>query len=75
VVLGQESTGKSSILERLAMMSLFPRAETICTRVPIHVRMRNTATATATTPTTEAFNERTRTTEDGPGVNGGDRDN
>ncbi len=64
VVLGQESTGKSSILERLAMMTLFPRAEIICTRVPIHVRLRNSAEAAA--PTIEVFNERTGATEDGP---------
>ena len=41
VVMGQESSGKSSVLERLAMMSIFPRDKTLCTRMPIHVRLRN----------------------------------
>ena len=44
VVLGAESSGKSTILERLAMMSIFPRDANICTRLPIHVHMRRTAT-------------------------------
>jgi len=42
VVLGAESSGKSTILERLALMSIFPRADNICTRIPIHVRLRRT---------------------------------
>ena len=64
VVIGQEGTGKSSILERLAMMSLFPRAEGICTRVPIHVRLRNAEVAQA--PSLEVFNVATNTSEEGP---------
>ena len=31
-VIGNESSGKSTILERLLMMSIFPRGEEICTR-------------------------------------------
>ena len=31
-VVGNESSGKSTILERLLMMSIFPRGEDICTR-------------------------------------------
>jgi hypothetical protein len=31
-VIGNESSGKSTILERLLMMSIFPRGEDICTR-------------------------------------------
>ena len=39
-VIGEESSGKSSILERLSMMSIFPSDINICTTVPIYVRMR-----------------------------------
>ena len=31
-VVGQESTGKSSVLERITMLPLFPRGEDIVTR-------------------------------------------
>jgi len=40
VCIGEESSGKSSTLERIAMMPVFPRHETLCTRVPIELRMR-----------------------------------
>jgi hypothetical protein len=36
VVIGQESSGKSTILERLAIMPIFPRDRKLCTRMPIH---------------------------------------
>ena len=42
VVIGSESSGKSSLLERLAMMPILPTAEGICTRLPIYIRLRNT---------------------------------
>ena len=45
IMIGSENTGKSSVLERLALMSIFPRAEGLCTRLPIHARLRRTATA------------------------------
>lgn len=41
VVIGQESSGKSSVLESLAMMPLFPRDKNICTRMPIRLKMRH----------------------------------
>jgi hypothetical protein len=41
VVMGNESSGKSTILERIAMMPLFPVGENICTRLPIEVRLRH----------------------------------
>ena len=41
VVLGQESAGKSTVLERLAMMSIFPMHEDVCTRCRVEVRLRN----------------------------------
>ena len=66
VVVGEESSGKSSVLERLMMMPLLPRAENICTRLPIHVRLRRTAQAEP--PKLEVFNVRTKTTERGPYV-------
>ncbi len=40
VVVGNENCGKSSVLERLCMMPIFPRDEELCTRIPIHVRLR-----------------------------------
>lgn len=42
VVVGEESSGKSTLLERLLMMSLFPRADGVCTRARIQVRLRHT---------------------------------
>ena len=42
VVIGNEKTGKSTLLERLCMMPLFPHAEEICTRMRIQVRLRRT---------------------------------
>ena len=44
VVFGQESCGKSTILERIAMVPLFPKGDDICTRLPILVQLRNTTT-------------------------------
>jgi len=40
VVIGDESAGKSTVLEQLIRMPLFPRKQVFCTRLPIHVRMR-----------------------------------
>jgi GTP-binding protein EngB required for normal cell division len=40
VVVGNENAGKSSVLERLCMIPIFPRDEQLCTRMPIHVRLR-----------------------------------
>jgi len=42
VVVGQESSGKSSVMERLAMRPAFPTGEDFTTRMPIHMRMRHT---------------------------------
>jgi len=39
IVLGEESSGKSSVLERLSMCEFFPRSEGICTRMPIEFEM------------------------------------
>ena len=63
-VIGAESTGKSSVLQRLLMMALFPTAEGICTRLPIHVRLRNRKEARA--PSLEVYNVLTNKTVDGP---------
>mmetsp|Transcript_5089 Transcript_5089/g.14213 ORF Transcript_5089/g.14213 Transcript_5089/m.14213 type:complete len:299 (-) Transcript_5089:221-1117(-) len=41
VVLGGESSGKSTLLARLTMMPLFPAHDQLCTRLPIHVRLRH----------------------------------
>ena len=40
VVLGDESGGKSTVLEHLIKMPLFPRKVAFCTRLPIHVHLR-----------------------------------
>ena len=53
VMIGQESSGKSSILERLCMMPIFPRGEDICTRLPIHVRLRHATSDRALPPRLE----------------------
>ena len=41
VVFGNETSGKSSLLERLAMMPLLPRGEGTCTRLPIVLKLRH----------------------------------
>jgi GTPase SAR1 family protein len=41
VVVGSESAGKSSTLERIAGLSLFPRDAKICTRMPIKLSLIN----------------------------------
>jgi GTP-binding protein EngB required for normal cell division len=43
VVVGNESIGKSTLLERLAMMPLFPRGERRCTRMKVEIRLRRGA--------------------------------
>jgi len=43
VVFGQESCGKSTILERIAMVPLFPKGDNICTRLPILVSLRHSS--------------------------------
>mmetsp|Transcript_12257 Transcript_12257/g.30766 ORF Transcript_12257/g.30766 Transcript_12257/m.30766 type:complete len:695 (+) Transcript_12257:357-2441(+) len=60
VMIGQESSGKSTVLERLAMMAIFPRGDEICTRMPVHVRLRNVEQCQAAT------NKRDNITEEGP---------
>lgn len=40
IVCGQESTGKSSVLERLCMFPFFPRDHGITTRMPVRLRLR-----------------------------------
>ncbi len=45
VVIGDESTGKSSLIERIAMFSFFPRGnkshqQSLCTRMPIKLCMK-----------------------------------
>ena len=42
IVLGDESTGKSTILEQLANIPIFPRKRRFCTRLAVHVRLRRT---------------------------------
>ena len=37
---GAESTGKSTILERIAMLPIFPEGKDLCTRMAVDVRLR-----------------------------------
>jgi GTP-binding protein EngB required for normal cell division len=61
VVVGNENSGKSSQLERLCMMPIFPHDEAICTRLPIEVRLRR---GPVNAPRLESFNVRTRKVEE-----------
>lgn len=68
VVVGQESSGKSTLLERVAMMSIFPRlveeaVGNTCTRVRIEVQLRNSSEQH--TPTLQIINAETRDPCDG----------
>ena len=40
VVMGNQSAGKSTLLERLCMMRLFPRKRALCTSVPVVISIR-----------------------------------
>ena len=44
LLIGNESSGKSSLADRLGMMPLLPRGEGTCTRMPIMLRMRHSDT-------------------------------
>ena len=37
------SSGKSTLLERMTMLPIFPRGEGTCTRLPVHIELRNEA--------------------------------
>ena len=50
VVIGDESSGKSTVLEQLMRMPLFPRKQEFCTRLPIHVRLRRPDPASSESP-------------------------
>ena len=39
VAIGEESSGKSSTLERIAMLKIFPSDRRLCTRMPIELRV------------------------------------
>lgn len=41
IVIGNESTGKSSLLENITKCQLFPRDSKLCTKCPIHVKLTN----------------------------------
>ena len=47
VVLGSESSGKSTLLERLCNILVLPRDKDTCTTMPIVIKLRNTDTALA----------------------------
>ena len=64
VVIGAESSGKSSLLQRLVMMPILPTAEGVCTRLPIHVRLRFSQQAKA--PRLEVYSLSKKQTEEGP---------
>jgi GTPase SAR1 family protein len=41
IVIGTESSGKSSLLERITKCQLFPRDDKLCTKCPIKVKLQN----------------------------------
>ena len=41
IVIGNESTGKSSLLENITKCQLFPRHSSLCTKAPIHLILNN----------------------------------
>ena len=55
VVVGNQSEGKSAILERLCMMPLFPRSKSLCTSVPVKISTRCGAVPRPPTRTEEYF--------------------
>lgn len=50
VVIGDENAGKSSTLERIAMVEVLPRNTDICTRQPIVLKLRNNPAISADHP-------------------------
>eukprot|EP00939_MAST-03C_sp_MAST-3C-sp1_P005342 g5342.t1 len=40
VVVGGQSTGKSTLLERISSLPIFPRGKGMCTKIPIKIRLR-----------------------------------
>ena len=45
IVIGNESTGKSSLLENITKCQIFPRDSKICTKCPIHLKLSNSPSA------------------------------
>ncbi|KAK3266959.1 hypothetical protein CYMTET_24454 [Cymbomonas tetramitiformis] len=62
-VVGTRSAGKSTVLERLSNIPLFPRNPSICTRLPIHVRLRQSVHGNAQV---RLFVKDTQSGEEGP---------
>ena len=44
-MVGRENSGKSTVLERLCMIPLFPHDRTVCTRMAIRIKIRHSAAA------------------------------
>ena len=44
MVFGAESVGKSSLLQRLSLLPFFPTDKSRCTRMPVRLEIRRTAT-------------------------------
>eukprot|EP00873_Tetraselmis_striata_P001298 jgi/Tetstr1/421562/TSEL_012506.t1 len=64
VVVGSESAGKSTLLGRLTMMPIFPQHDQLCTRLPIHVRLRRCSVARP--PRLEVYDSVRGATVEGP---------
>ena len=45
IVIGDESVGKSSLLENITKCAVFPRATTTCTRCPVRLQLRHSSIA------------------------------
>lgn len=46
IVIGAESSGKSSLLENIVKCQLFPKNTTFCTKIPIHLIMKKSSVTT-----------------------------
>ena len=44
IVIGAESSGKSCLLENIIKCPIFPRNQSICTKQPIHVKLKTALT-------------------------------
>ena len=59
IVEGGQSTGKSTLLERLTNLQIFPKKEDLCTRLAIRIRLRYSTKVTASMKLFKIFDDGT----------------